>query len=94
MPVLIANPTGTRVGPAMSSLRSQCDRSNPGAMKSTRVAAKATGGKATERSLRGRSRITAAALKSKTSASVDLRRAKPLLHREDPPGDGVFTNRV
>jgi hypothetical protein len=42
-------------------------------VKSMRVAAKATGGKATEKPLRGRSRITAAALKNKTSVSVDLR---------------------
>ncbi len=82
MPVLIANPTGTRAIPDMSSPTSQCDRSNPGAVKSTRVAAKATGGKAPERSLRGRSRITAAAQESKTSASGDLRRAKPLLRRD------------
>jgi hypothetical protein len=78
----------------MSSLRSQCDRSNPGAVKSTRVAANATGEKATERPPRGRSRITAAALKSKTSASVDLRRVKALLRGDELPGDRVFTNRV
>jgi hypothetical protein len=40
------------------------------------------------------SRITAAALKSKMSASVDLRRVKPLLRRDELPGDRVFTNRV
>ena len=91
MPVLIANPTGTRAVPDMASLRSQCDRSNPGAVKSTRVAAKAREGKASERPLRGKSTITAAALKSTTSASGDLRRAKLLLRRDDPPGDRAFT---
>ena len=53
-PVLIANPTGTRASPDMSSLRSQCDRSNPGVVKRIIVAAKATGGKAPEMPLRGR----------------------------------------
>src|SRR5829696_2677169 len=92
MPVLIANPTGTRAVPDMSSLRSQCDTSNPGAVKSTRVAAKARGGKAPESSLRGISRITAAAQESKTCVSSDLRRVKPLLRRDDPPGDRAFTS--
>ena len=46
MPVLIANPTGTGPSPDISSPTSQRDRSNPGATKSTRVAGKATGGKA------------------------------------------------
>ena len=78
-PVLIANPTGTRAGPGMSSLRSQSDRSNPGARKRTRVAAKARRWHSPETLLRGKSRITAAALKSNTSASGDLRRAKPSL---------------
>src|SRR5215211_7476769 len=91
MPVLIANPTGTRAVPDMSSLRNQCDSSNPGAVKSTRVAAKATRGKASERPLRGKSRITAAALKSKTSASGEFRRATLLLRSDDPPGDRAFT---
>jgi len=92
--VLIANPTGTRAVPDMASLRSQCDRSNPGAVKSTRVAAKARGGKTPESSLRGRSRITATTHESKTRASGDLRRVKPLLRRENPPGDRAFMNRV
>jgi hypothetical protein len=94
MPVLMANPTGIRTVPSMSSLRSQCDRSNPGAVKSTRVAAKARGGKAPKSSLRGRSRITAATHESITRASGDLRRDKPLLRCENPPGDRAFMNRV
>jgi hypothetical protein len=41
------------------------------------AAAKATGGMAPERLLRGRSRITAAAQKISTRASGDLERAEP-----------------
>ena len=78
-PVLIANPTGTRAGQGMSSLRSQCDRSNPGARKRTRVAAKARRGNSPVMPLRGKSRISAAALESNTSVFGDLRRAKPSL---------------
>jgi len=53
-------------------------------MKRTRVAEKARGGKAPERLLRGKSKTTAAAHESKTSASGDLRRGRPLARRDDP----------
>src|SRR5215207_7731911 len=74
MPVLIAKPTGTRAGPETSYFKNQCDESTPGAMKSTRVAAKGIRGKAWEAPRRGTSRITAAELESRTRASRDLRR--------------------
>ena len=71
-PVLMTNPTGTRAGLEKPSSRSQCETSNPGAMKSTSVARKAMGGKASEMFLRGRRRIIATAQESKTSASGDF----------------------
>src|SRR5215210_8909718 len=89
MPVLITNPTGTTAGQVKSSARSQFETSNPGAVKSTSVAAKATGGKAADKSLRGGSRITAAAQESNTSASGDLERVNSPIRRS--ARERVFT---
>jgi hypothetical protein len=58
-------------------------------MNRPNAAAKATGGKVTEKTLRGRRRITAAAQEINTSASGDLNREEPTMRRS--PGERVFT---
>jgi hypothetical protein len=58
------------------------------------VAAKARRGNSPVMPLRGKSRISAAALESNTSVFGDLRRAKPSLRRGDPWGDRVFTKHL
>src|SRR4028118_956524 len=73
-PVLTANATGTAAGPETWSEKYQCVKSKPGAMKSRRVAAKATGGTASVAARRGSSRTTAAKLDSRIRASGDLTR--------------------
>src|SRR5215212_510115 len=74
--------------PDRSSPRSQCETSNPGAMKRMSVAAKATGANASEMFLRGRSRVAATAQESRARVSADFGRGRPLISTS---GDFVFT---
>src|SRR4028119_374360 len=73
-PVLTANATGATDRPEMGSPKNQCVMSTPGAMKSRRVATKATGGEASATARRGASRATAATLDNRIKASGDLTR--------------------
>ena len=84
--MLIANPTGKWTNLDRSSPRTQYETSNPGATKRTSVAAKATGGNASDRLLNGRRRIAATAQESNTIVSGDL----PVRPPTSPVGDFVF----